>query len=489
MHWGSNEEIVAKNTSGVLLVTQHELITNVELLPKLSLKRLSLIEDDVDLRAVIQKYYENWGYQVSTFGNAESFLASLPKGVDRSGNKLPDLIVSDLVLPDISGIQLVEALNRLQINVPIIIATAHDSVETAANAMATGAFDYIVKPINFSELKVVSGRALRLREIENKYWELRDKSQSESQYGHLVGKSKKMHELFEMIERVSRSISNVLITGESGTGKELVAKMIHEKSVRAKGPFVSINCAAIPMELIESELFGYKKGAFTGAIQNRIGLFEEANGGTIFLDEIGDMPLSLQCKMLRVLQDRMVRAVGANDSVEIDVRVIAATNKDLVSQIKEKKFREDLFYRLCVIPLFIPPLRERTEDVELLSEHFLQKHLTVTGKSGGSRKTLSKDAIERLKSHAWPGNVRELENLIERTLVLCDRNVIEPSDLDVILAKPGNPIYEGFKEMPSLDQLEKQYIDFVLSKTEGHKEQAAKILGIDRKTLRRKTND
>lgn len=463
--------------------------SSVELLPRHQTKWLALIEDDSDLSAVIKNYYESWGYRVSAYVNAESFLASLPKNPKKTSEILPDLIVSDLVLPDMNGIQLVESLNRLQFNVPIIISTAHDSVETAAQALSAGAFDYIVKPINFSELKVVSSRALRLREIENNYWRLRDKSALESQYGTLVGKNKNMLELFETIERISRSTSNVLVTGESGTGKELVAKMIHEKSIRSKGPFVSINCAAIPADLIESELFGYRKGAFTGAIQNRIGLFEEANGGTIFLDEIGDMPLSLQCKMLRVLQERTVRALGANESAEIDVRVIAATNKDLVTYIKEKKFREDLFYRLCVIPLFIPPLRERTEDIEILVNHFLQKHSLVNGKSGLPRKTLSRDAYDCLKSYAWPGNVRELENLIERTLVLCPKNLIESSDLEGFLAKSDNPVYEGFKEMPSLDQLERQYIDFVLSKTEGHKEQAARILGIDRKTLRRKTSD
>jgi DNA-binding NtrC family response regulator len=303
----------------------------------------------------------------------------------------------------------------------------------------------------------------------------------------MIGKSPKIKQIFDLVQRVSRSVSNVLITGESGTGKEMVARAIHEQSPRAAMPFVAINCSAIPDHLLESELFGHKKGAFTGAQEARRGLFEEANKGTIFLDEIGDMPIHLQAKLLRVLQEREIRPVGENKSRPIDVRVVAATHKDLRSRVVEGKFREDLYYRLCVVPIQIPPLRDRREDIALFAEYFLKKYCSLNELP---EKKFSQAALAKLIHEKWPGNVRELENTIERTVVLSDQKMIDANDIQI----EGRIEFQQnaqvlFSKLPTLSELERDYVQYVLSQTECSKEKAAHILGINRKTLYRKEHE
>jgi DNA-binding NtrC family response regulator len=323
--------------------------------------------------------------------------------------------------------------------------------------------------------------------LEKNYERLRKKLGVDSEETRLLGSGAKMRELKVLISKISQSHSNVLITGESGSGKEMVARSIHENSDRRENPFIPINCSAIPQDLLEAELFGYKKGAFTGANENRKGLFEEAQGGTLFLDEIGDMPMALQAKVLRVIQERKVKPLGESQLKKIDVRILAATHRDLKLAVKKKEFREDLYFRLCVIPVQVPSLRDRREDIPLLADYFLRKYSALNEKNLSG---FSRDAMAKLKRLRWAGNVRELENTIERAVVLSNENVIGEKDITI---EGSLEVDEQtsllFKELLSLKELEKQYIRFVLEKTSGKKEEAAEILGINRKTLYRKEKD
>lgn len=441
-----------------------------------------VIDDVEEMRALLSDFLQAQGYQVSTFARADEAASYLSK-MNRE-KPLVDLILSDIQMPGMDGVEFLNAMLKQGVMVPIVLMTAYGSIESAIEALKNGAYDYITKPLKLAELKVVVERALELRQlkIDNKI--LRAHITKQRSFDGIIGKSKKMHEVFEIINRVAQTSANVLIHGESGTGKEMVARALHESGPRAKKPFVAINCSAIPENLLESELFGHAKGAFTGAMHQKVGLIESANGGTLFLDEIGDMNVELQAKLLRVIQERKIRPVGENKSHDVDVRIVAATHKDLKNAIKDGKFREDLFYRLCVIPIVLPPLREREDDILLLAEYFLQKYTALHGilKNG-----FSKDATEGLYRRTWRGNVRELENAIERAVILGRNQVIENSDLPQ--GEEGN--FDGFfsalkTSLPTLEELEREYMKFVLEKTNGHKEKAAQILGVNRRTLYRK---
>jgi DNA-binding NtrC family response regulator len=365
--------------------------------------------------------------------------------------------------------------------------TAFGSIDSAVEAMRVGAFDYITKPFKRDEVMVVLERAFSQRALEEENRRLRRAVDQTSAFGDLIGRRPAMRELFALIRKIADNRSSVLITGESGTGKELVARTIHFAGARRDQPFLPINCTAIPEGLLESELFGHVRGAFTGAVASKRGLFEHAHGGTLFLDEIGDMGLGLQAKLLRVLQDREIRPVGANHSIKIDVRIVSATNRDLRKEMDAGHFRRDLFYRLNVIPLHIPPLRERPEDIGLLAEHFVRKHAC------GARRVLSPAALERLARCAWEGNARELENVIERAIALGAGPNIDAGDLPLgageiapLSETHDAQLQRAVVKRLTVDELVDQYIDEVLQTTRGNKVQAAQILGINRRTLYRR---
>jgi DNA-binding NtrC family response regulator len=370
---------------------------------------------------------------------------------------------------------------------PVVLMTAFGSIDSAVEAMRAGAFDYITKPFEPEAVLLTVERALEHRALEEENRRLRAAVDQTSSFGDLIGSSRAMREIFALIRKVAHGRSSVLISGESGTGKEVVARTVHFHGTRSDKPFIPINCTAIPEGLLESELFGHVRGAFTGAHTSKRGLFEKANGGTLFLDEIGDMGPGVQSKLLRVLQDQEIRPVGGTQTVKVDVRIIAATNKDLETEIEEGRFREDLYYRLNVIPIHIPPLRERPEDVPALVDAFVRRH------SGGRRRSIAPEALERLKGCVWKGNARELENVIERALALSESAEIGLEDLpfgSIGGSEPVDPsdalLRSAAERRLTLRELEERYIDQILRLTGGNKVQAAKILGIDRKTLYRR---
>jgi DNA-binding NtrC family response regulator len=398
------------------------------------------------------------------------------------------LIICDYQMPELNGLDFIKKVKAINEDVPIILTTAFGNAEIAVGALENGAFDYVTKPINFKELSILSGRAIKQFQIKKAHQELQVKFQEiEGTEKVFIGKSRSIELIKETAKKIAKTKASILITGETGTGKEVVAKVIHQLSDRKDKEFVSINCGSIPAGLLESELFGHKKGAFTGADSDKMGLFHFANGGTLFLDEIGDMPLELQVKLLRVLQEGMVRRVGENKEQPVDVRIIAATHNNLIEKIRLKQFREDLYYRLNVVNLQLPSLRERVEDIALLADHFFKKH-SLAHKSGV--KKFSKDALSKLVSYLWPGNVRELENVIERACIMTQSDIISADDL--VFLRPSQEVTSSeslFDDFPSLEEVEKQYILHVLNHTNHVKEKAAQILNINRKTLYRKIKD
>jgi DNA-binding NtrC family response regulator len=446
-------------------------------------KHIVVIDDDPEVQQFLFEIFRLENHEMESYLAAGGFLEK----VAQPNFRCPDLLIIDLKLPDSNGIELVQTLRTKGIMAPVILITAHGSIETAIEALKTGVFDYIIKPVNPVELTILSNRAMRLATLEKEYQALREQLDQRIHKSGLIGKSLKMQQVFCLIDRVSKSDVNVLITGESGTGKEMVARAIHTESRRAEESFVAINCSAIPDNLLESELFGHKRGAFTGASESRKGLFEEATKGTLFLDEIGDMPLTLQSKLLRVLQERKIKPVGSNEMRDVDVRIIAATHRDLKRAITEGSFREDLYFRLCVVPLKLPPLRERAEDIPLLVEYFLKKYCD---RIGVSLKRMTKAALAKLMRFSWNGNVRELENTIERIVVLSDKDLIEENEIRLdSMPDQDWKKNEFFAHLPSLAELEKEYIAYVLSHTKNRKELAAEVLGVNRKTLYRKERE
>jgi two-component system response regulator HydG len=452
---------------------------------------LILIDDDLDLLDLLTSFFKQRGYKVFGFGNAEEAL------IEIENNRIePDVIISDLKLPMMSGLDFIKRIRRSNITLPIILMTSEGSVETAVAAIEAGAYDFVLKPLHIPQLLISVQRALFLQEVQTENHQLKSFFQEDAGIKGIIGKSQGFKLALDLARRVSSSQANVLISGESGSGKEVIAKAVHEFGDKQNGPFIAINCSAIPENLLESELFGHAKGSFTGAHDKKIGLFEEANKGTLFLDEIGDLSLQLQAKLLRVLQERKVKRIGENQYREISARIISATHKDLRKEIAEGRFREDLFFRLNVIPINIPPLRDRREDILPLSEYFLRKFALM---NNSPVKGFSKEALEKLESYQWRGNVRELENAIERAVVLCLSDIIRPEDLpledstlpsckDALSSSP--PAISFNRQDPvTLDELCKKYIQYIFDKNEGAKEQTAKDLGIDRKTLYRKLKE
>ncbi|MCC7460181.1 MAG: sigma-54-dependent Fis family transcriptional regulator [Proteobacteria bacterium] len=452
--------------------------------------RIIIIDDDLDVRDLVANYLKSKNYSVTTFMDAESALEKLETGF------LCDAILTDLELPRMSGMDLTKRVKAAGIEIPVIVMTVNQELEVAMKAVSLGAFDFIVKPINFTQLQIAIERAIYLRRLTEDNQSLRTmiKDQDTQATPGIIGKSSVFVRTMDIAKRVAKSMANVMITGESGTGKEVVAKFIHSSSLRSNGPFVAINCSAIPESLLETELFGHAKGAFTGAQAQKIGLFEEATKGTIFLDEIGDMTLSLQSKLLRVLQERQIKRVGENQTRDIDVRMIFATHKNLANEVAEGRFREDLFFRLNVVPINLPALRDRKEDVIPLAEFFLKKYV-IMNHSGV--KSFSKEALQSLLDHAWKGNVRELENMIERAVVLSTQSVIQKNDLilDSVIAGAvpikTSLIHQDFPvredgELMTLNEIIQKYIQFALNKNSGMKDKTAKDLEIDRKTLYRR---
>lgn len=445
-----------------------------------------LVDDDKEMNSMTTEFLQSSGFQVKNFFEAKSaleFLNTLGGETDSI-----DLIISDISMPGIDGLQLASHLKNHFTEIPTILITAFASIESAIEATKQGVFDYIAKPFKLQELQITIDRAVSFRNLKRENDSLKKKINSREGMGQMLGKSKSMQNIFQLVERVAKATANVLITGPSGTGKEMVARSIHDNGPRKSAPFVAINCSAIPENLLESELFGHAKGSFTGAIANKRGLFEEASGGTIFLDEIGDLQLSLQAKLLRVIQEKKVKPVGDNQYKDIDVRIISATHKDLKESIRFGNFREDLFYRLSVIPITLPSLNERREDIPLLANTFLHRFASENKRQF---KGFTHDAMAKLMHHKWDGNVRELENLIERIVVLAPGNEITARDIPFHdLSESSESFFnKAVGDLPTVHELEKRYIQLILEKTANKKEKAAKILGINRRTLYRKERE
>ena len=440
-----------------------------------------IVDDEQSYRQLLTLVFEEEGNSIRTAMNGRQALGLIEE-------ECPDVIVSDVKMPDMDGIELLRAVRETQPDVGVILMTAFASVETAREAFKLGADDFIQKPFDVEELKLIVRKTLEKQALIDENRAFKRAQRERGSVKNIVGTSAKMNAIFQMIETVAQVQSTVLVTGESGTGKELVARAIHDLGRRAERPFISINCGAFTETLLESELFGYVKGAFTGANTNRKGLFEAADGGTIFLDEIGETSPSMQVKLLRVLQERRVRAVGAHDEVAIDTRVIAATNRDLKKMCEEGTFREDLFYRISVIPISLPPLRERADDIPDLIDHFLRKFCEQAGKE----LTMSPKTVQILEKYAWHGNVRELEHTIERAVALEPTSEIQPERLpDHVtnynpqrISAEFNLPENGLNLVSHLDNLEKTYVVEALRNTGGNQTRAAELLQMPVRSLR-----
>jgi DNA-binding NtrC family response regulator len=435
---------------------------------------LLIIDDDEAIRDSCSQALKKDGYKVKT---AKDGMEGLRLFKEESFQ----VVLLDLRLPGADGMEVLSKIKEENPETPVIIITAYASIESAVEAMKRGAFNYLAKPFSLEELRVITRKALKSREVflENIY--LREELEKKTEFDMVVGKSKPMQKVMDIVRRVAAAESTVLISGESGTGKELLAREIHNHSLRKNAPFVVVDCGALVETLFESELFGHVKGSFTGAHETKHGRFEVANGGTIFLDEISNISLNIQAKLLRVIQEREVTRIGSTKPIKVDVRILAATNQELADLVRKEKFREDLFYRLSVVPIHLPPLRERKEDVELLVEHFLSKYNKRTRKNINS---ISPDVKKALMEYDWPGNIRELENTVERAVVLSKGNEIELESLVYHGISAGSSFFNpAAGRYRPLDEVEKEYIKAVLQAQYGNKSKTAKILGIDRKTL------
>ena len=443
--------------------------------------RILVVDDELSMREFVSILLEREGYEVVTAADALTALERL------SASEI-DLVISDVQMPGLSGLDLLARIKEQTPDTAVLLITAFSTAEQAVEAMKLGAYNYLAKPFKVDELKVQVRNALEKRDLRRENRQLREKAGVCSGFGGIVGTSQRMKEVFALLKKVAESNSTVLISGESGTGKELAARAIHEASQRSNKPFVAVNCGAIPENLIESELFGHVKGAFTGAVSERAGLFEQANGGTVFLDEIGELPLSMQTRLLRVIQERELRRVGGSNTKKVDVRLLAASNRDLAQQVKEGSFREDLYYRINVVQVVMPPLRERVEDIPLLVEYLVRKH------AGCSSASITSEALKALMAYQFPGNVRELENIIERSLVLDReqigldslpdqvRGAIKRFDLHSAVEIPD----DGIELESALEHLEKQYLVKALEKSGGSKTRAADLLGMSFRSYRYK---
>jgi len=438
-----------------------------------------VVDDDPSMRMALSESLLSCGYQVEAAVDGADALTKFNKGKF-------DVVITDMRMPKVGGIEVLRGIKKISPETHVIVITAYGTVNTAVQAMKEGASDFIMKPFSLDDLESVVKNVFSRR--ENNEGESKDEEATRLSFKEIITCDKKMISLLELLKCVSKSKSSVLIQGESGTGKELFARYIHRYSNRSHMPFVAVNCAAVPHNLLESEMFGYEKGAFTGALQRRLGKFELADGGTLLLDEISEMDMQLQAKLLRAIQEGEIDRLGGREPIPVNVRIIATTNSDLKKDISEKKFREDLFYRLNVIPVTIPPLRNRMSDIHLLSNYFLRKYSELIGK----KPALSDEAEALLKSYTWPGNVRELENVIERAVLIADRGAVQPEHLH--LEKDERVYVEVDSATVSLKgstlwEMEKNLIVETLKEVNGNKTKASKILGISVRTMRNKLHE
>lgn len=440
-----------------------------------------VVDDDQAHRTMLKAVLSGWGYRISEAADGAA-------AIDAVHDSSFDSILMDIRMVKMSGLEALEEIKRINPAIPIIIMTAYASVETAVEALKKGAYDYLTKPLDFDELKLALGRAMDHSRLKEENRALRESLGAQFDRRNLIGRSAAMTKLLETVAQVAPSEATVLITGDSGTGKEMIAGAIHFNSPRKDGPFVRINCAAITETLLESELFGHEKGSFTGADRRKEGKFRQAQGGSLFLDEVSEMSLAMQVKLLRVLQEREITRVGGDEAIKVDVRIIAASNKDLFEQIEAGRFREDLFYRLNVVTLNVPPLRERREDIPLMAQHFLEN---FSEKNRKNIKGFTPRAMDRLLKYGWPGNVRELMNSVERAVVMSRAEYIDEEDLSLIDRQTGKAFapdtaQEPVAESLPLDEVEKVTILKTLEQVGGNKSEAARRLGITRRTLHQK---
>ena len=444
--------------------------------------RILVVDDDRAMCQLLIDLLREEGYAVDVAHDGES-------AIQKHRTAPFDLTITDLMMPKMRGIELIQSLREIDGNAPVLLITAFGTIESAVDAMRAGAFHYVTKPFHNDEILIQVKRALEQQRLQKELKRLRTEVQARERFQNVIGQSEAMQKVFETVAQVSDLPANLLIEGESGTGKEIIARAIHFNSSRATGPFVPVNCAAIPENLLESELFGYVRGAFTDARKDRRGLFQEASGGILFLDEISEIPVGLQAKLLRVLEDKEVRPLGANQGEKVDARVLSASNQGLEELVRAGRFRQDLFYRLNVIRIELPPLRERREDIPLLVNHFIEKFSQdVKRRVEG----IQAEALAALKSHDWPGNIRELEHAIERAVLLGKEAAIGLEDLPPHLIASGEGAFvvgQALAKQLTLRDLEREYIGKVLQSTHGNKTEAAKVLGVDRTTLYRKLEE
>ena len=439
---------------------------------------LLVADDDPGLRESLERTLTREGYRVVLASDGRAALERVQAGG-------VDLIVTDLKMPGLTGLELLRAAKAIMPDVDVILLTAFGTVEEAVKAMKDGAYDFLTKPFRREQLIKLIDKALERRDLIEQNRALKKQLEDLRAKGQMIGASPSWRRMLTLVEQTADSSATILIQGESGTGKELVARTIHERSARRNGPFVAVNCAALPETLLESELFGYEKGAFTGAAARKEGRFELANGGTLFLDEVGDLSLVTQPKILRVLQEGEFERLGGTRTLQVDVRIVAATNQDVAAMVKEKRFREDLYYRLNVITIRVPPLREHPEDIRVLAQHYLRVY---GAKNGRKLEGFTGEAIDRLEAYAWPGNVRELENLIERSVLLARKDRIDAEDLPEEVMGVKRPPRDAILELigTPLADIEQRLLVETLRITGGNKTQAAKLLGIDVRTVARK---
>ncbi|MCB0355479.1 MAG: sigma-54-dependent Fis family transcriptional regulator [Bdellovibrionales bacterium] len=446
--------------------------------------RILVVDDEESIREFLEIMLKKEGYEPTCVEDGQQALDMFKK-------RTFDMVISDLQMPNMTGIELLRAIRDQDPDMLFMMITAFGTTETAVEAMKLGAYDYITKPFKIDEVRINIANALRSRNLEFENRSLKKELVKEYSFQNLIGNSESMHRIFDMIKRVSQTPTNILITGESGTGKEVIAKAIHYNGPLKDKPFVPVNCGAIPESLMESEMFGHKKGSFTGAVADKAGMFEVADGGTLFLDEVGELPMSIQVKLLRAIQERVIRRVGAVEDTEVNVRIIAATNRNLQEMVEDGTFRQDLFYRLNVINIHSPTLRERKEDIILLARHFLKKYNERLGKAVNG---ISDEALEQLKKYNYPGNVRELENIIERTVALEGGNTILPESLPPMVNTPSGRkmassheieiTEEGLDLEKVIGQIEKELLVKAIHAANGVKKRAAKLLNISFRSMR-----
>ena len=445
----------------------------------MSKKTVLIVDDEIGIRESLTGIFEDEGYEVLSAPSAEDALATIKE-------RTPDIIFLDVWLPEMDGLDALSKINEMEKGIPIIIISGHANIEIAIKATRLGAYDFLEKPLSLDKVILVAQRALERKKLELENMALKADLEKKWQ---LVGNSERVRSLKQQIDLAAQSNSRVLILGESGTGKELVARLLHEKGSRSSGPFIEVNCAAIPQELIESELFGHEKGSFTGASDRKIGKFELANEGSLFLDEIGDMTLQTQAKVLRVLETQVFQRVGGAKSIKVDVRIIAATNKDLAEEVRKGGFREDLFFRLNVIPIMVPPLRERKDDIPQLARFFIE---VFASESGIRQKELDQEVIRLFQSYGWPGNIRELRNAVERLMIMVPSTVITPSDIAALgMLDPSRAVrehdffsYATLKE--ARDAFEKDYICRKLQENDWNISRTADAIAVERSNLHKK---